>query len=234
MARRPVFVPQPDGPAPVRTEQVEFTWHPGLSLSQKRQSIAALHHASREGLGLRSVLEISSKSPDAVGVALSAFNLTFCPPGRIRPLSVECAFQGSKVFADGGPFTDLFDATSRDAKRDERLQSSGRLTGFRFMDGRDWGLEPQSAFYDWLYLNALAGRPDLAAEVLRHEAFTDIEFNPEKSINCQAYSVALFASFSRARRLQQAMRDAESFLDVVSSRPVNNARQDDTLQGSLF
>jgi hypothetical protein len=98
---------------------------------------------------------------------------------------VECAFQGSKVFEDGGPFTDMFAMAPRDAKRDERLQTSGRLIGFRFME-RDWALEPQTAFYDWVYISALIARKDLAEGLSKYSAFTDIEFNPEKSINCQA------------------------------------------------
>lgn len=42
----------------------------------------------------------------------------------------------------------------RDAKRDPRLQASGRLTGFRF-NGSSFPLEPKTAFYDWLYINAI-------------------------------------------------------------------------------
>jgi hypothetical protein len=30
--------------------------------------------------------------------------------------------------------------------------------------------------------------------MLQYQAFTDIEFNPEKSLNCQAYSAALYLS----------------------------------------
>ena len=59
----------------------------------------------------------------------------------------------------------------------------GAFTGFSFL-GSDWGLEPQSAFYDWLYINALLSRQDLAEQVTDYSAFTDIEFNPERSINC--------------------------------------------------
>ena len=97
---------------------------------------------------------------DELGSAPSAFNLSFVTVKHGRTLSVECAYQGSKVFEQGGPYVDLYEASSSIAKRDDRLRSSGRLLGFRFF-GADWGLEPQTAFYDWLYLNALAKSPQL-------------------------------------------------------------------------
>ena len=53
-------------------------------------------------------------------------------------------------------------------------------------------LEPRTFFYDWLYVSALAGRPELVNELEHRAAFTDIEFNPKRSINCQAHLVALF------------------------------------------
>lgn len=233
MAKRPIFIPDTSGQSPVRTQYVDFQWHPGLAVSQKQKSVASLHEAARALLGVDRVLEVSSKSHEKLGVALSAFNLTFMVATLGRPLSVECAFQGSKVFEHGGPFTYMFAMAPRDAKRDDRLQTSGRLTGFRFM-GRDWGLEPQTAFYDWLYISALKARRDLAEGLSKYSAFTDIEFNPEKSINCQAYSVALFVSLQRANLLEQATSSQEAFLEFLSSRSVNNAHQNDTLQHRLF
>lgn len=192
MARRPVFLPNPEGASPVRSCYVDFQWHAGLAVSLKQKSISALHDAARAALGVERALEISSRSTDPLGVALSAFNLTFNVPGLPCPLSVECAFQVSKVFERRGPYTDIFLMESRDAKRDERLKSSGRLQQFRFLEQK-WALEPQTAFYDWLYINALMARPNLAARLDSYVAFTDIEFNPEKSmIRTRASQRALF------------------------------------------
>ena len=233
MARRPVFLPDPEGASQVRTCHVDFQWHAGLSVLQKQKSISALHNAARAALGVERTLEISSKSADRLGVALSAFNLTFKVPQLPRTISVECAFQGSKVFEKGGPYIDIFLLRSRDAKRDERLISSGRLQKFRFLD-QNWALEPRTAFYDWLYISALMARPDLAAQLDAYDAFTDIEFNPEKSINCQAYSVALYESLRRSRRLEEAFATPDAFLQVLSTRKIMNAIQDDTAQGRLF
>lgn len=86
-------------------------------------------------------------SEHQIGVRMSAFNLTIHTRGNRREIPVECAFQAAKVFTKGGPYTDLLDALPLVAKRDPRLQSSGHLAAFRFLD-QDWPLEPLTAFYD--------------------------------------------------------------------------------------
>ena len=233
MASRPVFIPALEGQALVSTRNLDFQWFAGLSLSQKQKSIGALHQAAHALPGMDKVLEVSSKSTEPLGVALSAFNLCFAHSVLGHSLSVECAFQGSKVFEQGGPFTDIYAMTSREAKRDERLRCSGRLTGFEFANVQ-WPLEPQTAFYDWLYISALKHRADLAEQLSAYSAFTDIEFNPQKSINCQAYSVALFVSLQQRNHLEQATASPAAFLRYLGSRPVVSAHQDDLSQGRLF
>src|SRR5262249_52261698 len=152
MARRPVFRPVLSGPPFVEEVILDFDWYPGFAKSQAQKSIASLHAAAQEK-GLGPVLEISSKSDTALGVALSAFNLML--QFGDRSMSVEVAFQGSKVFEHGGPFHDLYSASSRDAKTDERLRSSGQLIGFNLL-GDEWPTEPRTCFYDWLYIKALS------------------------------------------------------------------------------
>ena len=232
MAERPLFIPSTEGPALVRTKYVEFQWFPGMAASQKQKSVDSLHAAALKLPGISRVLEVSSKSREELGVALSAFNLTFTTLKHNRTFSVECAYQGSKVFERGGPFVDMFDMTSREAKKDDRLRSSGRLTGFRFF-GTDWGLEPQTAFYDWLYINALKKQPSVTEQLLEYSAFTDIEFNPERSINCQAYSVALYISLHKRHLLEEATSSKEVFLRTVGTAAISNARQDETVQGGF-
>lgn len=122
--------------------------------------------------------------------------------------------------------------TSREAKKDERLRSSGRLVSFLFF-GTEWELEPRTAFYDWLYINALKKQPEITEKLLTYSAFTDIEFNPERSINCQAYSVALYVSLYERNLLEEATSSKENFLRIVKSAPVSNAREDQTIQGGL-
>ena len=43
MAVRPVFIPTREGEALVDIVNVDFSWSPGLAVSQKQKSIAALH-----------------------------------------------------------------------------------------------------------------------------------------------------------------------------------------------
>lgn len=232
MAQRPLFIPSLDGPLLVRTVAVTFDWFPGLSVSQKQRSIDSLHDAAGQLSGINKVLEVSSKSREELGISLSAFNLALTNPTHSRR-SVECAFQGSKVFEQGGPYTDIYGMSSREAKRDERLRTSGHLICFRFLD-IDWPLEPQTAFYDWLYITALKQHPTLIERLADFSAFTDIEFNPERSINCQAYAVALFVSLYKRGILESAMFDKDTFLRFLQDRPISNALHDDTRQASLL
>src|SRR5262245_39630667 len=228
MARRPVFRPVLSGPPFVEEVVLDFDWHPGFAKSQAQKSIASLHAAAREK-GLSPVLEISSKSDTALGVALSAFNLTL----RLvdRTMSVEVAFQGSKVFEHGGPFHDLYGASSRDAKTDERIRSSGQLVRFNLL-GDEWQTEPQTCFYDWLYITALSQHPEAARELVGFKAFSDIAFNPEKSLSCQARSAAVFVALSKQGLLDQAIRDKESYVAVVGGKPANGQRT--PIQRDLF
>jgi hypothetical protein len=230
MAKRPIFLPLHDGKRLVRELYVEFDWHPGMSVKQKQKNIRAIHETARQEFGVKRPLEVSSKSESKLGWALSSFNLSI-PTTLGQTLSVEAAFQGSKVFEFGGPFTDIFAMEPRHAKRDPRLQHSGRLVRFSFF-GRDWPLEPKTAFYDWLYINALLSNPDLANEVTDYDGFTDIEFNPDRSINCQARSVAIYCALFHSDRLTEALSSYEAFRSFYGGRisePGGNASRQYTL-----
>ena len=212
MAQRPVYVPGKNG-CFATTFTPEFTWNGGFAVSQKQKNIDALHAAFNRRFPDKKVLEISSKSRQELGIKLSAFNLKKYIPSLGKTIPLECAFQGGKIFSDGGPYTDLYEATPRDAKRDPRLKSGGRLLSFYF-EGKEMPLFPKTAFYDWLYINALMENPELAEQVLEYDAFTDIEFNPEKSINCQAKATALFVAISDQGLLEQC-KDFETFAKLV-------------------
>ncbi|MBR5287149.1 MAG: hypothetical protein IKU34_00990 [Clostridia bacterium] len=153
MAERPVFVPVEHAPF-VKAVQTEFDWNGGFAVSQKRKNIAALHESFLRLSPGSCMLEISSKSLNPLGVRMSAFNLKKHVPSLGEAIPVECVFQGGKVFGLGGPYTDLYTASARDAKRDPRLKESGMLTGF-FYEGRHISPMPRTAFYDWLYISAL-------------------------------------------------------------------------------
>lgn len=212
MARRPVFFPVLTGAPYVGMRVLDFEWYPGFAKTQAQKSIASLHRAA-ELIGLKPVLEISSKSHQKLGVMISAFNLSVKLYGRT--MSVESAFQGSKVFQNGGPFHDLYQVPGKQAKKDARLRSSGELVGFNLL-GKEWPIEPKTAFYDWIYINALYQHPELADQVLSFAAFTDIAFSPQKSLNCQARSAALFVALARRGDLQKVVSGEEAYLEVLN------------------
>ena len=212
MASRPVFLPRSANACGVDAKLIEFCWHPGLSRSQKRKSISELHGAAIRMGACSHPLEISSQSESELGVALSAFNLAITvEPGLT--VSVESVFQSSKCFFSGGPFQDLLKSTAREVKRDERLRNSGRLRCFSFA-GREWPLNPTTAFYDWLYISALQ-ESELGDRLLDYDGFTDIEFNPSKSLNCQAHAAALFVAMKKAGRIFRVRDNPDRFLEIV-------------------
>ena len=214
MAERPIFVPDAHANPPLRVTSVTFKWHAGLSVAQKQRSIAALHASARDDLGISRILEISSKSPELLGRSLSAFNLMVeCPDSTKRPL--ETVFQAAKVFSGGGPYLDILNATPREAKRDERLKSGGRLVHFEHF-GRVWPSQPTTSFYDWLYCRGVLADPGLARLIQEYEAFTDIEFNPKKSLNCQASSAALLLALLRQGIAEDVTSSPERFLALYS------------------
>jgi hypothetical protein len=212
MAERPVFIPAPDTPQLVREVFLPLRWNPGFAAVQKEKNVRALHEAAAAA-GIRNVLEVSTKSDSKRGQHLSAFYLKV-QDEELGELPLESAFQGSKVFEHGGPFTDLYSADARSAKRDPRLKESGRLVAFEF-SGFRWPLEPKTAFYDFLYARSIYPHRNWAVKLFDYGGFTDIEFNPWKSINCQARSVALFVALLRRHLLDEALASPLAFLKVL-------------------
>lgn len=214
MAIRPVFL----STSKVKDEllikrNINFEWFPGFSVSQKQKSIASMHEQIMEKNPDYNVLEISSKSSNELGIQLSAFNLMIHTKNE-KSFSVESAFQASKVFSGGGPFIDLLLKNSREAKKDSRLKSSGQLVSFKYLN-RNFPLEPKTFFYNWLYINALSMNENLSQKILKYNAFTDIEFNPQKSINCQAEAAALYVSLSNRELLESSLNSIENFKENV-------------------
>ena len=207
MAKRFVYKAVAEPPYCTPLETI-FTYYSGFSLAQKQRCIASLHQAYGVAHPEDHVLEISTKSTEPLGVALSAFNLTIATPAG--SVCVECAFQSGKVFEFGGPYQDLLEVSPVTAKRDERLRSSGAVVGFRF-DGVDYPTEPKDLFYCWLYVNALTQDDGLFRRACAYDAFTDIEFNPAKSINCQAKAAALAVGLERAGLIGEALENVDSF-----------------------
>lgn len=211
MTTRPIFAPSFTGNKFVTKYDTEFLWHAGFSVSQKQKSIKSLHEQGKIQFNLNNILEVSTKSMLKVGKQASAFNLSIETKDGIRT-TVESLYQGSKVFENGGPYRDIYSLSSLDAKKDSRLKNSGNLIQFKFIDNSIWQLNEN--FYDWIYLNALLQNQQIAEELMLYEAFTDIEFNPKKSFNCQAYSVALYKSLLKRNQDFEEIKDPNKFKKI--------------------
>ena len=214
MAQRPIFIPSYRDYFFVEEKLIEFEWYAGFAKVQAQKSIASLHKAAAISK-IDSILEISSKSTEKLGVALSAFNLIIRKDGKY--LSVECAYQGSKCFQNGGPFSDLYYVSSKEAKTDERLRNSGDFIGYKFFE-ESFPINPVTAFYDWLYITALSQNSDLAEKLLKYQGFSDIAFNPKKSFNCQARAAALFVALHRNGEIQRVIKDRNYFIDLIKNK----------------
>jgi len=213
MASRPVFMPNDRKPYSIEWP-VEFSYNAGFAPSQKQKNIVALHKGFAEEFPGKKVLEISSKSLQPEGVLLSAFSLKKFVPSLGRSLPVENIYHAGKVFEYGGPYLDLLEKSARESKKDERTHMSGGIIGFRFED-MDFPIMPRTAFYDFLYMNALLENEELMKAVLQYDAFTDIEFNPKKSLACQANAAAKFVSLYKAGKIDQ-IRSADTFLALFT------------------
>ena len=97
----------------------------------------------------------------------------------------------------------------------------------RFQYGHEeWPLVPSRAFYDWIYCKMLQINREYGPVLRSYICFTDIEFNPTRSFNCQAYAVALYVSLDRMGLLDEALSSREAFLryhpqDRVVLKPSN-------------
>lgn len=218
--KRPVFMPRVNSDNLVKTDMIRFERHVGFASRQKKKSINDMHQVIRKKYGFNHVLELSSKSGNKLSFLLSPLSLKLNNENGGEPYSVENAFQSSMVFEDGGPYIDLLSAPPRQAKKDERLITSGELIGYNYF-GMEWSVEPLTTFYDWLYVNALKQNPQLHEEVMQYQAFTDMEFNPKKSIHSSAYALAMFVALHK-RELLDNIEDPTVFFNLYHEFKVSN------------
>ena len=225
MAERTFFVPKISFPY-FEERVVIFDYSHGFALSQQQKSIRSMHEAISTSSNFSKILEVSTKSESQAGVLLSAFNLK--PNSQVQGTSVESVYQSSKVFVNGGPYSDIASKSSRDAKKDERLKCSGDLVHFEYM-GIVWPLIKSPNFYDYLYVGALIQSLFLA-EIDEYEAFTDFAYSTRpgkpklgKSWNCQARSIAIFKGlnyqFERSDILENLRQLALDSSREIKERP---------------
>ena len=72
-----------------------------------------------------------------------------------------------------------------------------------------------SAFYNWLYINAVHSNEEMRKKVLEYDSFSDIEFIPKKSISCQAKSAAIYVGLCKSGIVDQALESFGNFMKIV-------------------
>ena len=234
MAKRPAFFIGNDlNNEFVRIEEFDFNWYPGFSFTQKQKNVAEFHLSIHNKYPNYKILEISSKSNERCGRDLSAFKLSFKYNNKL--VSVESAFQSSKVFESGEQYQDLLERSSKEAKTDLRIKNGGKLKKFHF-NNEDWELTPPTSFYDWLYINALneSHNRELAKHIMRYDCFTDIEFNPKKSFNCQARSAALYKYLVKYNLFEKSLSKDNYLKLITHTFKMSKIIGNNMIQGSLL
>jgi hypothetical protein len=265
-ATRPFFAASKKQGRAYYEEAITFEWHSGLSWQQRQRSSDEMANAiaakySRIGISTSQILEISTASHNhELGCALSALNLQYTDSvtGITRP--VENWFQASKVFGNHeveyGPYTELLNIEK--PKKFLNGGHSGKQTGLEndplfqriqseivgrslvkfSMSSIDYPLIPRSAFYDYIYIQALSQEQNehLASKLTDYRIFTDIMFNPgtgkNKKYNTQARSCAIFVALSNKGTLSEALLSFDSFVKVVeytSETPQPSQNEHETL-----
>lgn len=102
MAKRPVFVPQ-EKASFARGIETEFSWNGGFAPSQKQKNIHALHSAFQAAHPDARILEISSKSMQENGPALSAFALPKYVPALGKSVPLEKYFRPGRCSSTAAP-----------------------------------------------------------------------------------------------------------------------------------
>ena len=220
MANRPFFIPSTNKEDLVETKTIEFKWYSGFAKTQKQKSMLSFHENISKEFKIDKILEISTKSENKLGIKLSAFNLKI--NFKEKEYFLESLFQGSKIFSDQGPNTDLYEKEPIEAKKDERIKRSD-LKEFSFF-GEKFSLDFD--FYSWLYFIALNQNKSLTKDILEYQAFTDIEFNPQKSLNCQAYSAALYSAMIKNELLEtNKIYTTDELKNLIPSKKIKNYQQ---------
>ena len=211
MADMPVYYVSKTAPY-YKAERVSFYSYPGTTAIQKQRNTEELHERFKARHKNARLLEISRYSEELLGVLLDDKSLSLSM-GKKKAV-IESAFYAGKVFRGGGPYTDLLSFPPRVVKKDPRLHESGKLMWFA-LNGWAFPSEPQCFFYDWLYINAVWEKEDLAEKICEYNAFTDAEFNPEEPACCQARSAAIFVSLCACGKIKKALLSPKKFMEEV-------------------
>ena len=215
MVTRYVYIPRSTPPF-YRQKEVSFEWNAGQAVSQKQKNVQAIHESFLKDNADLKVLEVSTKSDQALGVEASPFNLKLDLPFLKKSFPVENIYQASKVFAQGGPYYDILGLSPLEAKRDPRLEDSGELVHFS-LDNRQYPIVPDMVFYAWIYIRAILQNGPLKRGLLDYDAFSDVEFNPARGSVCQAMACAIYVALAREKLLGR-VQDFDQFYALFSKK----------------
>ena len=76
-------------------------------------------------------------------------------------------------------------------------------------------MKPETIFYDYLYMSALKENEELSQQILEYDGFSDIVFNPNRSINTQAKAAAEYVSLVKTGQL-------DDFMDKIEMVEIKN------------
>jgi hypothetical protein len=128
--------------------------------------------------------------------------------------SLESVYQSSKVFSRSGQIKYLIDLDPFEAKKEIRARADGDIIAFRF-EGKDFPTEPKNAFYDWLYIKSIKPHEKCISNNLNYAGYSDIEFTPDRSINCQGRAVAEFHALTMRNSAAEYADDFEGFRNLL-------------------
>lgn len=194
-------------------KEYTFDFFGGFSSVQKQKTIDAFHEVINND-GITEILEISRKSKDPIGNALSAFNLVLTINHQSRP--IECFYQSSKVFNHNIQFKEALDVSPLEAKKliQENVKNKNLiLTGFNCF-GVDFPLYPTTIFYDYIYVLALSQNHEVASKVVTYYCFTDVEFNHKKQFASQARSCAIYTYLHKNNLLKTSLENFNKFKEI--------------------
>lgn len=165
MATRPIYISSSILKNPVLQKDINFKWVSGLSYEQKCKRRDSLRKEIEKQYDISKWLEISTKSDKELGIKLSALNLKLKTLNNIK--TVEQIYQESKII------------------------ENGKLIGFKY-GSKCFENIPYGMYYDYIYMLALYQNKEYHELLKPYSLFTDIEFNPYRSLNTQARAVAIF------------------------------------------
>ena len=189
MAIRPIFISTGDINHPFESKDIIFKWISGMTYSQKCKRRDSLASEIAKLYDIKRWLEVSTKSDKEVGVKLSAKNLVLNTSTGSD--IVENIYQCSKVFDEG------------------------KIVSFKYNDCVFENF-PTGMFYDYIYMYAVLQNYDLIKNFVQYDIFTDIEFNPNKSLNTQARASAIFKTLYVNQSLG-IIKDQEKFKEYYKS-----------------